>query len=285
MNVVILTEGGKQIGFGHLARCSALYAAFLEKGVKPLMVVNGDTKTSTFLKGVHYKFLDWINEKEKLLGIIDDVDIVAMDSYLAKRSLYKLVSSRVKKNLFFDDTLRLLYPQGFVINGTANAKKLPYLKRKGISYLLGTKYALVRKEFWNTAPKKISNELKRILVIFGGANIGGMMPRVIGVLCRVYPGLHKRVMLGHLFGTKACFERTGDERTAFIASATAAILKKEMLACDVAISAGGQTLFELARLGVPTIAISVADNQRNNIEGFDDAGFVSMPALKKTPIS
>jgi spore coat polysaccharide biosynthesis predicted glycosyltransferase SpsG len=28
MNVVILTEGGKNIGFGHVARCSSIYQAF-----------------------------------------------------------------------------------------------------------------------------------------------------------------------------------------------------------------------------------------------------------------
>ena len=40
-----------------------------------------------------------------------------------------------------------------------------------------------------------------------------------------------------------------------------------MLFSDIAISAGGQTIYELARLGVPTIAIKTADNQSTNIKG------------------
>jgi RimJ/RimL family protein N-acetyltransferase len=45
-----------------------------------------------------------------------------------------------------------------------------------------------------------------------------------------------------------------------------------MTASDIAVSAAGQTLFELARCGVPTIAVGVAENQRHNLEGFTDAG-------------
>jgi RimJ/RimL family protein N-acetyltransferase len=43
---------------------------------------------------------------------------------------------------------------------------------------------------------------------------------------------------------------------------------KIMLDSDIAVSAAGQTIFELAHVGVPTIAISIADNQKNNLTGW-----------------
>jgi len=43
---------------------------------------------------------------------------------------------------------------------------------------------------------------------------------------------------------------------------------------DVCISAGGQTLYELARVGVPTVGICVAENQRLNVEACHSQGFV-----------
>jgi len=51
-------------------------------------------------------------------------------------------------------------------------------------------------------------------------------------------------------------------------------MKKAMLDSDITISASGQTLYELARVGVPTIAISVSDNQMNNVRGWQKAGFI-----------
>lgn len=50
---------------------------------------------------------------------------------------------------------------------------------------------------------------------------------------------------------------------------------KELLAkTDIAICAGGQTLYELACMGVPALVIGIADNQLNNIEGWRKAGFI-----------
>ncbi|MBI5140367.1 MAG: hypothetical protein HZA94_02890, partial [Candidatus Vogelbacteria bacterium] len=49
MKVLILTEGGKSIGAGHLARCSALYQACEEKGANVELVINGDDSVSFLL--------------------------------------------------------------------------------------------------------------------------------------------------------------------------------------------------------------------------------------------
>ena len=43
---------------------------------------------------------------------------------------------------------------------------------------------------------------------------------------------------------------------------------------DLAISASGQTLYELACIGVPTIAIGIIDNQKNNIKNWINQGFI-----------
>ena len=51
-------------------------------------------------------------------------------------------------------------------------------------------------------------------------------------------------------------------------------MKQAMLDSDIAISAGGQTLYELARVGVPAMAIVVAENQMNNVRGWQKAGFI-----------
>ena len=42
MNVIILTEGGKDIGLGHVARCSSIYQAFEQYNISPKFIVKGD---------------------------------------------------------------------------------------------------------------------------------------------------------------------------------------------------------------------------------------------------
>ena len=43
-----------------------------------------------------------------------------------------------------------------------------------------------------------------------------------------------------------------------------------MLTCDLAITAGGTTLYELSAVGVPGVCFCVADNQKYNVKGFSD---------------
>lgn len=50
-------------------------------------------------------------------------------------------------------------------------------------------------------------------------------------------------------------------------------MKNLMLSVDIAISAGGQTTYELARVGVPSILIAVSDNQISNCKGWQEANF------------
>ncbi len=49
-----------------------------------------------------------------------------------------------------------------------------------------------------------------------------------------------------------------------------------MLKADLAISAGGQTLYELAAAGTPTVAIQVADNQAPSVRALVAKGTVYM---------
>ena len=47
-----------------------------------------------------------------------------------------------------------------------------------------------------------------------------------------------------------------------------------MRECDIAITGGGQTLFELAATGTPSMAIRLVDNQTSNLNNLTDLGIV-----------
>ena len=56
-----------------------------------------------------------------------------------------------------------------------------------------------------------------------------------------------------------------------------------MADCDIAMSAGGQTINELARLGIPTIGIAVADNQIPHLNGWLKEKFLLMELTYTQP--
>ena len=92
MEVLILTEGGEKIGFGHITRCIALYEAFEEKDINPKLLINGDNSILYFLRYKNYQRFDWIKNKEKLFQNIAKSDFIVIDSYLAEKSIYDKIS-------------------------------------------------------------------------------------------------------------------------------------------------------------------------------------------------
>jgi len=276
VKVCILTEGGVKGGFGHITRCTSIYQALQERGIQPTFIINGDESVQQQFKDSNVSCInfDWQNDIERLFTYVKGADIVFIDSYLADYNVYEKVSKAVKTATYFDDDIRMEYPRGFVINGAILAERMPYPAKEDVTYLLGTKYTPLRKEFWDVPVRKTRDNVEVIMITFGGADIRDLTPKVLKLLVDTYPGLVKKVIIGKGFRNAAEIEALKDNHTELIYYPDTAEMKKFMLESDIAISAGGQTLYELARMGVPAIVVAVADNQLGNIEGFQRLGLI-----------
>ena len=93
-------------------------------------------------------------------------------------------------------------------------------------------------------------------------------------LTNCYANLRKIVILGPAFSHKAEIERMADDNTVIYRNVEAEVMRDLMLAADLAISAAGQTINELAITGLPSVIFKVAENQGNNIAGWKNIGFV-----------
>ena len=89
----------------------------------------------------------------------------------------------------------------------------------------------------------------------------------------------KTIIIGSASQCKDAVEALEDPLTAIIVDANA----DEMLSCmtnaDIAIASGGQTLYELACVGVPTISVMLIDNQVDDINGWKEVGFTCHAGL------
>jgi len=274
VKVTILTEGGRDTGYGHITRCTSVYQAFEERGIKSQLIVNGDETIEDLLKGKNYKVFNWLDDQQLLFEILDNVNIVFIDSYLAEHDIYERISEQVETAVYFDDDLRIDYPKGFVLNGAIFAEELPYPKKEDVTNLLGTMYTPIRREFWDTPPKLIRREVEMLMVTFGGSDMCNVTPKVQKVLNKTYLYLQKKLIVTRFFANMSEVKKLQDKNTELIYEPDAIELKEIMQECDIAISAGGQTLYELARVGVPTIGICIAQNQLQNLKGWSKSGFL-----------
>ncbi len=254
MKILIITEGSRNIGFGHITRCLSLYQGFKEKKIDVEIVVNGDETIDFLLKRIKHKKLNWLKNRKDIYKQLKDADIAVIDSYLADLDFYKRVFETVRIPVYIDDYKRLDYPQGIVINSFIYGDRLKYPEKKGIKYLLGKDYIILRKEFWQVPEKKINKETRNVLITFGGMNHQGLAKKIINNLKSNFNFNFYIVDPSKNFSAKKMLSL--------------------MLKADICISGGGQTTYELVRVGVPTIGICFAKNQLFNLKYGEKAGYL-----------
>lgn len=276
MKIGIFTEGGSHIGFGHVTRCLALAQGRRESQPdgNVRLIVNGDASLEEVLKSESFEWIrtDW--RDSGLPNLLKDLDAAVIDSYLADASVYEEIAKHVKTVLYVDDNQRLDYPAGIIFNGSIYAQELAYPRRADRQFLLGTEYTLLRKPFWQTAEKTIRPKVQNVLITFGGDDSKKMTPRVLKLFRESFPEIEKAVVIGKAFQHIDAIQARADAKTRLIFNADVEEMKRLMEEADVAVSAGGQTLYELACIGVPTIAVAVADNQTLNIQGWEKQKFI-----------
>ena len=277
MKVSIITEGFQNTGYGHITRCLSLLQAFESRNIFPTLYINGDENSKAFLTTGNFKILNWLGNPTLLVAEIKNSDVVIIDSYLAGKDFYENLSWHGRISLFIDDTLRIEYPNGIILNGTINAETFPYKKKNGTDYLLGSKFIPLRKEFWNIPSRKHNQILTSVLITFGGQDNKNLTPAILRALSEAFPNIKKDVVIGSGFKNQSDIEKLADENTKLYYAPDASGMRELMLSNDVAISAAGQTLYELAATGSPTIAIAVAENQRSNILEWKKKGFIIDP--------
>lgn len=273
LRIYILTEGGEKIGYGHIGRCTSLYQAFEELGFQPLFIVDGTQQNEPIWENINVLFFNWKSDIERLTKEISEAHIVIIDSYKADLTVYELIARISHLTLYLDDDNRLNYPNGVLLNGTVGVENYAYCSNN-LSYLLGNKYILLRKSFWNIPTKHSKENASEIFINFGGSDIRALTPKVLEIVNRDYPHWIKHIILSRY---NPIFEEAyslKDNNTNFYSDLSAEQMAELMTKCDIAISAAGQTLNELARCGLPTIAFQIIENQTGNIEGWTQIGFI-----------
>ena len=231
-NALIFTEYGAQIGLGHLRRCEALKEKRAEAGFSVEIRANTDPRSCD----------------------LASVDLGVIDSYLLPLESYEWLARRAKVALFFDDTLRLDYPSGIVLNGAIGAENLPYMPKKGRILWLGTRYMLIANTFCSPLSRAIPTLPKRLLITLGGSKKAReLQESLTQTICAHYKELE-------ILQIDPALDAQG--------------ISELMRRADMALSASGGTLNELAACAVPTIAVLLAENQRTLRLGYLEKGAV-----------
>lgn len=227
-------------------------------------------------------------ELNQLISIIknESIDILITDSYSFDQAYLLELKRVVGKLVSIHDFAPFPFPSDLVINGNIYAPDLEYSPlTANTKFLLGTKYLLMRDEFSGLAERSLKKEVKNILVTTGGGDPLNLTPKIvesIGLLDG-FPvskffdrdKLHLDIVIGPVFNNlKQIVETVQSLDMDISLHFNPGKMSSLMLKCDLAVSAGGSTLYELAAAGTPTLALLQADNQIQGAEALHEKGAI-----------
>ncbi|MBW4481207.1 MAG: UDP-2,4-diacetamido-2,4,6-trideoxy-beta-L-altropyranose hydrolase [Tildeniella torsiva UHER 1998/13D] len=279
MQVLFRADASTQIGTGHVMRCLALAQACLAEGGQThfLMGSEGATLAQRLIDegvGVSYLSVPWASEADaqNTVALAKDLqaDWVVVDGYHFGAEYQKWLKDAGLNLLVLDDYGHAThYWADIVLNQNITAKEEIYANREPYTkLLLGTRYALLRKEFWpwHSWQRRISPVASKVLVTLGGSDPDNVTLAVIQALQKAeILGLEAIAVVGASNPYYGALAQAIEGWEGSITLKQNVTNMPELMAwADLAITAGGSTCWETAFMGLPSLVIVIAENQRES---------------------
>ncbi|MDI1293633.1 MAG: UDP-2,4-diacetamido-2,4,6-trideoxy-beta-L-altropyranose hydrolase [Methylobacter sp.] len=310
MKIAFRVDASVQIGSGHFMRCLTLADELTRRGAQirfvsrylpdylacllaakgyELAMLDSAENDAVFDELAHAHWLGCSqaeDAKDAIKALSDRVwDWLIVDHYALDSRWESRLRQAARKILAIDDIADrphdcdVLLDQNFYADmNTRYTGKVPDHCR----LLLGPRYALLREEFRQLREQvePRTGSVHCILVFFGGVDADNYTSLAIQSLIDMgVADMQVDVVIGAQHPCREAIE-AACLRPHFTCHVQTNRMAELMAAADLSIGAGGGATWERCCLGLPTIAISTAENQRKQIVDAASEGLVSAPDLK-----
>lgn len=303
LHIIIRVDASTIIGSGHLMRCLTLAQRFREMGHDVCFIMRahrGSMENVVEKQGFPYKMLPASERYEgegyaAWLGVTQSEDAADTIAHMESKGCDLLVVDHYALDYVWENALRPYTKRIFVIDDLANRhhscdflldanlgaeqgdKYAGLLSRHCCSFL-GLSYLLLRQEFYNARTevaergKERSNVLT-VFICFGGSDPTNETLRTLQILAQLPQQIDAHVVLGASNPHRADVElfcKLHHWRVYCQIDYVARL----MCASDCAIGAGGTMTWERCYMGLPTLVVAVAENQREDAILHDEMGLI-----------
>ena len=285
--VFFRTEADSRIGLGHLQRCLSLAVALRRYRMESVFLINPDPVAHEWvaregfrIEAIHRVSLGGERDVQAALAAaaVKAPSLMVLDSYrLGDGYRLQLKNAGLSLVAVTDGNRQPRFCR-LVVNASPHGDAALVARHiNGTQVLTGFAYAVLRPEFSVIPTRTIRREVREILITVGGTDLRGLIPRLLAMLDSLAGNFCIRVAVGPFVkDPKRVRECAAVCRRKVEFLFGLPCLRDAMLQADLAISGGGQTLYELANTGTPTVAIQVAENQTPTLRAFAAEGAIEM---------
>ncbi|MCQ2945915.1 CMP-N-acetylneuraminic acid synthetase [Helicobacter pylori] len=251
MPVKILCDAFVTSGLGHVRRCEKILS-FIEKlGVEASLYLYKQNDISAFLESVGGN------------------DFLIADSYCLNSKDFYLLKEKAKSLMVIEDEehAKGFYPKNTkIMNFTLNALK--HYSHVSKDHYLGVGFYPVDTRFIYERPINTAN--KEVLITLGGSE-QKILKEIVKILENKNVNLH--IISPYI-------PKNPPKNTHYYSPLNPLEFSSLMKSCACAISASGQTLYELALSQTPSLILPIASNQILQSKEFESLGIFKQTSLK-----
>lgn len=257
--VAFYVNGNTKRGLGHIYRCLELADEFY---VSPDIYYDINQTTREIFGESTHNFIgvNGIGELFQILKnkkydyFINDILNTTIDYMIALKSC-----NPAKKIINFEDDGEGVLKADLVVNALYQNPTVPQMKAGEDFYICG-------KTFLFYEPIHINNSVKKVFISFGGADPQNYTDRLLCLINRSeYRNYDFTVVIGRAKeNVESLLKYNAFENIEVLYDVRN--MPQLMSKCDIAITSRGRTGYELALLGIPTLAM--AQNSREEKHGF-----------------
>ncbi len=270
--IAIRTDANAHTGEGHVMRTLAIAQAIRRQGGDAAFIT-GDAAPAERIRAAGFTQLvlesaDMQRELIPLQAALKELhaSTLLVDSYSATPAYFEPLKGIVR-TAYIDDFGEQAYPADVVVNYNIGCGKrrlrMLYAGEKA-RLLAGARYAPLREEFRCLGKKPVRRELRDIMLTTGSTDPYGMSIKLARAFA-AEDGLKDarlHIVAGRFYAHTKALKELARAHENIVVYDDPRDMKGIMLRCDMAISAGGTTLYELCACGLACAVFGLADNQQ-----------------------
>ena len=265
--ILFVVTGNNIVGLGHVYNSLLIANDILNHDIH-FLVDKDSSLAAEVLSQYNYKVA--IQKNEKITKDIElfQPDVIINDCLDTQESYIKSIKKICSKVINFEDL-----GSGAIISDLVFNAIYP----ENIEYdhhFYGAKYFLLRDEFILSELKKITKDVKKVLLTFGGVDPLNNTLRVLQAINDYC--LNENIEIKVITGIGYNKFDTVESYTNVTILRDVKNISDHMLDADIIFTSAGRTIYEVASLGVPCIVLAQNSRELTHYFASSDNGFINM---------
>ena len=278
----IRADGNAVIGAGHLMRCLTVADEVIKR--QAVTILCADSKSASLAKERGYptyileeepfsekeaiKVLSILKNEAKKISLETGGPVLLIDSYNAGEDYIRMLAKAA--NIVCLDDMVQIYPGAWkIVNYNIFAKEEEFRRlyeTAGIELpklILGPAYIPLRPQFLETR-HRVRPLAERVLITTGGGDHDNLAGKILQHILKneKLKGLQYHVVSGAFNPNYEELIKLKENYENIIIHKNVENMAELMADCDMAITAGGSTVYELCAVGTPLISFGYTQNQK-----------------------